>query len=257
MKSEKGYYVSKAHNLKDKIVAKEIYLGIHDSISNYDEVTEEEGLTLIQQKETADSINTLEDIDKAVSMVSVIPMVINTVPMSNNEALARKNSFPVWSADSMEVVKGERYQCDDQLWEVVQNHTTQESWKPSLETSSLWKKVDVEHEGTQSDPIPYSPPMEIFEGKYYTQDGVTYKCIKDSGIALSHNLSELIDLYVQVDNQVESYSINVIDFKPPMTLQKGTYYKEDNIVYKCTQSTKIPISNKLKDLVGYYVTTID
>lgn len=198
MKSEKGYYVSKAHNLKDKIVAKEIYLGIHDSISNYDEVTEEEGLTLIQQKEAAESINTIEDIDKAVSMASVVPLVINGIPMSNNEALARKSSFPQWKEDLGEVKKGEKYQCDDLLWEVLQDHTTQANWKPSIETASLWKVVNEEHEGTEADPIPYTPPMELFLDKYYTQSDVLYKCTRNSEIPLSHNLSELVGLYVEL-----------------------------------------------------------
>lgn len=43
---------------------------------------------------------------------------------------------------------------------------------------------------------PYASPMEIFNGKYYTQDNVLYLCTRDSGQALTHNLSELIDLYV-------------------------------------------------------------
>lgn len=40
--------------------------------------------------------------------------------------------------------------------------------------------------------------MEIFNGKYYTQDGVLYLCTRDSGQALTHNLSELVGLYVEV-----------------------------------------------------------
>lgn len=198
MKSEKGYYVSKAHNIKDKIVAKEIYLGIHDSISNYDEVTEEEGLALIQQKEAAESINTIEDIDKAVSMASVVPLVINSIPMSNNEELKRKKSFPVWKEDLGEIKQGEKYQCDDLLWECIKGHTTQANWKPSLETASLWKVVNEEHEGTIDDAIPYTPPMELFLDKYYTQNGVLYRCTRDSGIPLSHDLSTLVGLYVEL-----------------------------------------------------------
>lgn len=197
MKSEKGYYVSRAHNLMDKIIAKEIYLGIHDSISNYDEVTDEEGLNLIRQKEAAESINTIEDIDKAVSISSVVPMVINAIPMSNNQALERKSLFPMWSADGLSVKKGEKYQCDDLLWEALKDHTTQANWKPSLETASIWKVVDEEHEGTIDDAIPYTPPMEIFEGKYYTQGGVKYKCTRSSGIPLSHDLSALVGIYVE------------------------------------------------------------
>lgn len=123
---------------------------------------------------------------------------INTMSLSNKEALDVKEFYPVWSANSVQVKKGERYQYDDLLWEVVQDHTTQELWKPSLETASLWKVVDVEHEGTQEDPIPYTPPMEIFKDKYYTQNEVLYKCTRDSGIPLSYDLSALVGTYVEL-----------------------------------------------------------
>lgn len=122
---------------------------------------------------------------------------INTMTLSNNEALEVKEFYPEWSADSVEVKQGERYQYDNLLWEVVQNHTTQELWKPSLETASLWKVVDEEHAGTQEDPIPYTPPMEIFEGKYYIQNEILYKCTRNSDIPLSHDLSALVGTYVE------------------------------------------------------------
>ena len=123
---------------------------------------------------------------------------INTMSLNNKEALDVKEFYPVWSANSVQVKKGERYQCDDLLWEVVQDHTTQELWKPSLETASLWKVVEVKHEGTQEDPIPYTPPMEIFKDKYYTQNEVLYKCTRDSGIPLSYDLSALVGTYVEI-----------------------------------------------------------
>lgn len=50
---------------------------------------------------------------------------------------------------------------------------------------------------TKDDPIPYAPPMEIFKDKYYTQSKVLYKCIRDSGQPLSHNLSDLVGNYVE------------------------------------------------------------
>ena len=56
---------------------------------------------------------------------------------------------------------------------------------------------DEEHAGTKDDPIPYAPPMEIFKDKYYTQSKVLYKCIRDSGQPLSHNLSDLVGNYVE------------------------------------------------------------
>lgn len=138
------------------------------------------------------------DLEKLKRDVAMVSKNINSLSLTNNEALDVKEFYPIWSADSVQVKKGERYQCDDLLWEVVQDHTTQELWKPSLETASLWKVVEVEHEGTQSEPIPYTPPMEIFEGKYYTQNEVLYKCVRDSGIPLSYDLSALVGTYVEI-----------------------------------------------------------
>lgn len=68
-----------------------------------------------------------------------------------------------------------------------------------------WKKdgiytVDIDvldPAGTKDDPIPYAPPMEIFKDKYYIQSKVLYKCIRNSGQPLSHNLSDLVGNYVE------------------------------------------------------------
>lgn len=122
---------------------------------------------------------------------------INTMSLSNNEALKVKEFYPEWK-EGIDVNKGEKYNCDDDLWEALTTHKTQANWRPSLATASIWKRIDEEHEGTEDDPIPYAPPMELFNGKYYTQDEVKYKCTRDSGIPLSQNLSELVGLYVEL-----------------------------------------------------------
>lgn len=51
----------------------------------------------------------------------------------------------------------------------------------------------------------------------------------------------------------ETPSENIIDFVPPMPIENGKLYKENGIVYRCIQTSKLSISNKLSDLVGYYV----
>lgn len=121
---------------------------------------------------------------------------VNTYGLTASEALRVKDRYPEWEV-GIDVVKGHKYQYGGDLWEVLQGHKTQENWKPSLETASLWKRVDEEHAGTKGDPIPYAPPMEIFKDKYYTQSKVLYKCIRDSGQPLSHNLSDLVGNYVE------------------------------------------------------------
>lgn len=83
------------------------------------------------------------------------------------------------------------------LWECIKEHTTQDNWKPSMDTASLWKVVDEEHTGTIEDPIIYIPPMEIFKDKYYIQNGIKYKCTRNSEQPLTHDLSALVGLYVE------------------------------------------------------------
>ena len=92
---------------------------------------------------------------------------------------------------------GERYLSDNVLWECIKEHTTQDNWKPSMATASLWKTVDEDHKGTIDDPIVYIPPMEIFKDKYYIQNGIKYKCTRNNEQPLTHDLSALVGLYVE------------------------------------------------------------
>lgn len=71
-------------------------------------------------------------------------------------------------------------------------------YPPSLATASLYEVIVLTATGEKDDPIPYTPPMEIFNGKYYTQDEALYLCTRDSGVALSHNLRDLVGIYVEV-----------------------------------------------------------
>lgn len=94
---------------------------------------------------------------------------------------------------------GQLVTYDERVWRVRQDITTViEEYFPSTDTASLYEVIEKEHSGEVDDPIPYTPPMEIFEGKYYTQDDVKYLCTRDSGTALSHNLADLVGLYVEV-----------------------------------------------------------
>lgn len=97
-----------------------------------------------------------------------------------------------------ELAQGKIVSYDGKLWRVRQTHTCQADWTPSLESASLWEVIEVEHEGTEADPIPYAPPMEIFKDKYYTEADQLYLCTRDSGTALSHPLSTLVGLYVEL-----------------------------------------------------------
>lgn len=114
---------------------------------------------------------------------------IQSMSLSAAEALEMKDVYPDWK-EGIAVKTGERYNSDGDLWEVVQGHTTQANWKPSLNTLSLWKKVQAEHSGTADDPIPFEQGMSIETGKYYSQYGVTYKAIQDA-VAVVYDLYQI------------------------------------------------------------------
>lgn len=86
---------------------------------------------------------------------------------------------------------------EDKPWRVRQTHTPLEVYPPSLATASLYEAIDKEHSGELDDPIPYTPPMEVFEDKYYIESGKVYRCIRDSGTALTHSPSLLIGHYFE------------------------------------------------------------
>lgn len=124
---------------------------------------------------------------------------INYIGLTDNEALSVKELYPRWEDKVNTTIEaGYITLYNDNLWRARQTHTAMEIYPPSLDTASLYEVIVKDHEGTMEDPIPYTPPMEIFEGKYYTQYDVLYRCTRNSGIALSHNLYDLKGLYVEI-----------------------------------------------------------
>ena len=71
-------------------------------------------------------------------------------------------------------------------------------WVPGTSTGALFEALDIEHAGTVDDPIPFTQGMELVAGKYYSEDGVTYLCTRDSGTPIYHSLVSLVELYVEV-----------------------------------------------------------
>ena len=96
--------------------------------------------------------------------------------------------------------RGFRFQYDKKLYRTEQPKYTfvkhEVPGAPGME--SLFSLVDEAHAGTMDDPIPYERNMEVYNGLYYTQYDVLYRCIRDSGQPLYHDLSALVGSYVEV-----------------------------------------------------------
>lgn len=111
-------------------------------------------------------------------------------------ALSGKELYPVWEVDIV-VKEGDRYQYGDKLYKCRQDHVTQADYAPDI-TPALWDVIDVEHAGTLEDPIPYDPNMVVYGDKYYTYDGIVYKCIRDSGVPLYTTPDTLLNNYFEL-----------------------------------------------------------
>lgn len=122
------------------------------------------------------------------------------VQQTDEEALENIELFPTWQSKiGVQVEQGERLYYDDKLYKVQQTHTPQEDWRPDA-TASLYVQVIAESDaGTIDNPIAYEVNMELVEGKYYTEEGVKYLCVRALAQSVWH-LADLVGNYVQVVN---------------------------------------------------------
>ena len=120
--------------------------------------------------------------------------------LSDAQARTCKLIYQQWSnLIGTTATPGQRFLYGDTLYRVrtdASEHTFSREWEPGVTTASLYEAIDEEHTGTLDDPIPFVQPMEIFNGKYYSQFSKVYLCTRDSGQPLAFDLAELVGLYV-------------------------------------------------------------
>ena len=102
------------------------------------------------------------------------------------------------------ITKNTKFQYEGKLYACLQDHVIMPHYYPSVNTASLYVEVTPEYTdqgeelGTLENPIPYEGNMVLENGKYYSQDGVTYLCNRDTGNPVYHALKDLVGLYVEV-----------------------------------------------------------
>ena len=125
----------------------------------------------------------------------LIRQQINGLAVDDNTALRMREFYPEWTSGQA-YTAAYKVQYGGNLWRCVQAHTAQSGWEPSTATASLWEQICESHDGTMADPIPYSGNMALENGKYYTQDGATYLCTRDTGSPVYNALADLVGIYV-------------------------------------------------------------
>lgn len=165
-------------------------------ISETEEYEEEAEHIEMEGAETYDEVLAVKS--EMEDDIAKVTRKINYIGLTDNEALSVKELYPRWE-DKVDMTIEEGYITlyNDSLWRARQTHTALAIYPPSMDTAALYEVIVKEHEGTESDPIPFTPPMEIFADKYYIQYDVLYKCTRDSQTALTYNLADLVGLYVE------------------------------------------------------------
>lgn len=175
---------------------------VNEGIPSGNSYTTEE-LKKLDEKEEKTSVNR--------QLVSFMKLNVNTLvaDMDDQVSLSIKSLYPEWlgkgAEEGKQVEVGFKLTSDGDLYKVRQAHTISSAWKPGIDTASIYERIDEVHEGTIEDPIPYEGNMRLELGKYYTEDGILYKCIRDSEIAVFDTLANLSTVqggsYVEVVNQ--------------------------------------------------------
>ena len=116
--------------------------------------------------------------------------------LSDGEAATIPLMYPSWEV-GVDYKTNDRVEYDNLLWKCRQTHKSQENWKPSIDTASLWEVIEVQHTGTIDDPIPYINTMTVYRDKYYLENDVLYKCIRDSVQPLYASCESLLGNYFE------------------------------------------------------------
>ena len=156
-------------------------------------------------------INHVKRLKRAKELMAQNTKEMNTLELSAVEALEVVDWFPTWGVDEGfregdTIAKNTKFQYEGKLYACLKDHTIMPHYYPSENTASLYVEVTPEYNdqgeelGTLENPIPYEGNMVLEEGKYYSQDGVTYLCNRDTVNPVYHALKDLVGLYVDVVN---------------------------------------------------------
>lgn len=199
LKAKEGHYLSQTSENGERIYVTAIK-GARINEADWRDASQEEqeAYTDLEGCNNYDEVLAVKE--QVADETKKLTRKINYIGLTDNQALSVKELYPRWEDKvNMTIEVGYITLYNDKLWRARQTHTALEVYPPSLDTASLYEVIVKDHEGTMEDPIPYTPPMEIFEGKYYTQFDVLYKCTRDSGTALTHDLFDLKGIYVELN----------------------------------------------------------
>lgn len=154
-------------------------------------------------------INHVKRLKRTTELIAKNIKEMNELSLSAVDALEVVDWYPKWGVDEGfcegdTITKNTKFQYEGKLYACLQDHTIIPHYYPSINTASLYVEVTPEYTdqgeelGTLENPIPYEGNMALENGKYYSQDGVTYLCNRDTINPVYNALKDLVGLYVEV-----------------------------------------------------------
>lgn len=172
-----------------------------EGIDQYQEIDQAEAERIKSVKNAAKG--SVEYPEQEVNqMIWLLSVSINDMKLTDEQSYKFKNLYPKWSEFIGEKLSANfKIQHLEKLYKTLQEIPVvldQEGYRPGeVGSEALYEEVNEKNKGTLQDPIPYNNNMELFEGKYYSQNGVTYKCTRNTEQAVYQDLSDLVGIYVE------------------------------------------------------------
>lgn len=160
--------------------------------AEYEDYTEPEVETYVKDVPSADDI---------VSQLKELAQA-QVEALSDDEAKKVPALFHLWTDHKQgdSIASGVREWYKGSLYKCITPHNWQSDWAPDVATS-LWANVSEESQeadGSREHPFVWESGMISYNGKYYTENGILYLCIRDSGNPLYFPISSLIGTYFQI-----------------------------------------------------------
>lgn len=163
------------------------------------EMTEAEIAAMKEEFEKEEAEERHRPLSEAEVNSMLLRQQVNTLEVDDDTAFRMKAFYPTFDEIIGQTVKqGFKFTHVEKLYKTLQPQLTIAAhYPPGIGTESLYTEICETHDGSKYDPIPYSGNMALENGKYYTQDNVTYRCIYSTGNPVYNNLADLVGLYVE------------------------------------------------------------
>lgn len=187
---------------KDRVLVLQVYIPNEESNDEWEEITKEDADRIIKAKKAAQGEVSYPETE-VNQMIELFAVQINNMEISDADSLKFKDLYPNWDEFIGQSLKTNfKINYNGKLYKTRQEIATvldQEGYRPGeIGSEALYEEINETNQGTKEDPIPYNNNMELFEGKYYSQKGITYKCTRNTGQAVFNDLSDLIGIYVEI-----------------------------------------------------------